>query len=40
MILLTCQGPDRGGYAVPRLLAQVPLSPVDLGLCPSQRKEF
>ena len=32
MILLTCQGLDRGGWAVPRLLAQVPLSPVDLGL--------
>ena len=32
MILLTCQGLDRSGWAVARLLAQVPLSPVDLGL--------
>ena len=32
MILLTCQGLDRGGWAVARLLAQVPASAMNLGL--------
>ena len=32
MILLTCQGLDRGGWAVARLVVSVPASPVDLGL--------